>query len=304
LWRYPEAVRGIRVRKVGFISGPDTPFVDFVIREEMREKALEAIMDYLFRAKKETWDVVSLSQWTESSPNYEAMQSILLKERKRVVRQISSRAPYLPIQGDWEEFLKTRSTRFRKTHRNIINRVEKLKNVEVACFREDTSGSLLDDILAVSEKSWKEKEGIAISSREESRRFFEALTSVAGKKGWLKVWLLTVDRKPIAMEYDLEYFGSVYALRADFDEAYKDASPGAYLEYRLVENLFDEGYKEYNTGPGLNTYKLQWTDKMRTNMALHIYNDNVRGKTLWTLEHKLIPFLKRIREKVPVRSSQ
>jgi peptidoglycan/xylan/chitin deacetylase (PgdA/CDA1 family) len=31
---------------------------------------------------------------------------------------------------------------------------------------------------------------------------------------------------------------------------------------------------------------------------LHVYNDNVKGKTIWALEHKLLPFLKRIREKV------
>jgi hypothetical protein len=65
-----------------------------------------------------------------------------------------------------------------------------------------------------------------------------------------------------------------------------------------VQKLFDEGYKEYNTGPGLNTYKLQWTDKMRTNVSLHVYNDNVKGYTTWALEHKLIPVLKRVREKV------
>jgi CelD/BcsL family acetyltransferase involved in cellulose biosynthesis len=304
LWRYRETIRGIGVRKVGFISGRDTPFVDFVICEGMREETLEALIDYLFMEKKRTWDVLSLNQWAESSPNCETMQRILLEKRKRAVRGISSLTPYLPIRGDWEEFLKTRSTRFRKTHRNIMNRIEKLKNVEVVCFREDTSGSLLRNILAVSEKSWKGKEGIAISSEMESRQFFEALTDVAGKKGWLKVWLLTVDGTPIAMEYDLEYDGTVYALRADFDEAYKDASPGAYLEYMLVQKLFDEGYKEYNTGPGLNTYKLQWTDKMRTNVGLHAYNNNVKGYTLWALEHKLIPFLRRIREKVVVSSGK
>jgi CelD/BcsL family acetyltransferase involved in cellulose biosynthesis len=232
------------------------------------------------------------------------MQQILFEKRKRVVCGISSMAPYLPIRGDWEGFLKTRSTRFRKTHRNIVNRVEKLKNVEMVCFQEDASGALLKHILAVSERSWKEREGIAISSGKEARQFFEALTDVAGKKGWLKVWLLTVDGTPVAMEYDLEYDGTVYALRADFDEAYKDASPGAYLEYMLVKKLFDEGYKEYNTGPGLNTYKLQWTDKMRTNVGLRVYNDNVKGFAVWALEHKLIPFLRRIREKVVVSSGK
>jgi hypothetical protein len=31
LWKYREVVRRIEIRKIGFISNPDTPFVDFII---------------------------------------------------------------------------------------------------------------------------------------------------------------------------------------------------------------------------------------------------------------------------------
>ena len=240
--------------------------------------------------------MLTLSQWPAESPNYRALQEILREQRKNFFTEVASLTPYIPIQGEWEAFLQTRSARFRKTHRNIINRISKLNKVEIQCFSQDTSGTVFKEILAVSEKSWKQKGGIAISSRKETKKFFEALTDLAGQKGWLLVWLLKVDGVPIAMEYDLSYKGKVYALRADFDESYKEYSPGVYLEYHIIKTLFEERYHEYHTGPGLNTYKLHWTDQLKENMALQICNNNYKGWMIWTLEGRLLPFLKQIRD--------
>jgi CelD/BcsL family acetyltransferase involved in cellulose biosynthesis len=168
-------------------------------------------------------------------------------------------------------------------------------NAEVLCHRDDAEEILLEDILSVSRNGWKHGEGIAISSREETTRFFEFLTRIAGKNGWLMVWILRIDGRAVAMEYDLEHKGVVYALRSDFDEALKECSPGSYLEYRIAKYLFENGYKEYNTGPGMNTYKLHWTEQSKENVMLTVYNRTLPGVLAYALEGRLVPFIKRFR---------
>src|SRR5262249_16706678 len=130
-WRYQDAVRKIRVRRVGFITTPDTPFVDFIIQKEQREAALKAILHHLYIEKRDIWDVLWLDHWPAESPNYRIMQGILQEQCKKIFSGIPSMIPSIPIQGKWETFLQSRSVRFRKTHRNIVNRMERLKNVEV-----------------------------------------------------------------------------------------------------------------------------------------------------------------------------
>jgi CelD/BcsL family acetyltransferase involved in cellulose biosynthesis len=136
---------------------------------------------------------------------------------------------------------------------------------------------------------------VSIGSREGTRKFFELLTDAAGQQGWLLVWLLKIDQIVVAMEYDLEYKGVVYALRADFDETYGEYSPGAYLEYHVIKYVFEQGYLEYNTGPGLNAYKLHWTNEFKENVALHLCNHNLRASMIGLFEGRMRPLLTRIR---------
>ncbi len=296
LWLYKDVVRGVKVEKIGFVTCPDTPFVDFIVQKEKQRKIIKAILDYLYVTRKGLWDILTLNQWCVKSSNYTALKEVTRGRGKNIFSGFPSTTPYIPMTVDWETFLQTRSVKFRKTHRNINNRISKLKKVEIQCFRQDTSGTLFKQILSVSEKGWKHKKGIAISSREEGKLFFDTLTEIASKKGWLLTWLLMVNEIPIAMEYDLVYQRRVYALRSDFNEDYKEYSPGAYLEYQIIKYLFEEGYLEYNTGPGLNTYKLHWTEQMKENGDIHICNNNFKGLIIWILEGKLFPFLRWVKE--------
>lgn len=296
-WRYSETVRAIPMRSLGYISGPDTPFADFVLREGRREEALDTLLRNLYGSSKGAWDMLTLNPWDTRSPNYEVLHNLLGRRGGRFFEVTTSMTPFITIQGGWEAFLQTRSARFRKTRRNIINRIGNLPNVDLQCASRDEA-TLLKDIFSVSEKCWKEKRGIAISSREDTRRLFEELTRLGERRGWLLVWLLKVDGVPIAMEYDLCHGGDVYALRADFDGEYKAYSPGAYLEYHIIKYLFENGYREYNMGPGMNSYKLHWTEQMKKNVALSLCNDTLKGWVVWTLERRLIPFLKGVVERV------
>lgn len=280
LWRYRDDCHGVSVATIGFITLPDTPFVDFVVSPGKECEVLGTVFRHLWGERRRAWDILSFDQWAVDSPTFGAAAEILRAQRQPFSVDRSSLTPYIPIAGDWETFLHSRPARFRKTRRNISNRIAKLENVEIQCQRHDAMGSILKDVLCISERSWKHGAGIAISSRDDTRRFFEVITAEASHRGWLLVWVLKTDGVPIAMEYDLATDGRVYALRADFDQAYEDFSPGTYLEYQIVRSLFEGGFREYSTGPGLNAYKLHWTDHLRENAILRVYNGTVSGRLL------------------------
>jgi CelD/BcsL family acetyltransferase involved in cellulose biosynthesis len=295
LWYSDCRMRGIPLRQLGFIDCPDSPFVDMVVRDERRQDVLDLMLKHI-RGKKD-WDLLSLERWPSNSPNLLALQEIAKRRGLRCRSLSNSSTPYIETGGEWDAFLKSRSVKFRKTHRNIINRIGKVENIDLQCYRRDDDGSVLKDAEKVTRKGWKHSEGKAFTSREETRRFFAELTRVAANRGWLHLWLLKAGTTPIAMEYDLHHHGVTYALRSDFDEEYKDISPGAYLEYHIVKQHFDNSYREYSTGPGLNGYKLHWTEAVRNNMTMQVFNNTFKGRIAWILETEIVPKLKKLRHK-------
>ena len=294
LWIYKESVHRIPVRKIGFISGPDTPFVDFIIHNEWKEKVIDMMLTNLFNGWGKTWDILSLAQWPEDSPNLECFKTLLYEQRKKYHMEESSQIPYISTHGCWNTFLHSRSSRFRKTYRHIVNKMSKLEDVHVECYHKNENGQLLEGIFSVSKNSWKQEVGVAISNRKDVQEFFTMFTDLAGKNSWLRAWFLKIENKVIAMEYDLEWEGKIYALRADFDEAFKSYSPGAFLEYQIIKNAFDSGYLEYNTGPGVKTYKLRWTDQSKANFVVHLFNENIKGTIIRIVEMKIRKLLIKI----------
>ncbi|WNM63978.1 GNAT family N-acetyltransferase [Candidatus Nitrospira neomarina] len=296
LWRTERYVRGIPVKQMEFITNQDTPLVDFIVEKENQRQVLSAILEYFDGTLGHCWDVLMLTQWPNQSPNFKEVLNRFVEGGNKHLLQTASVTPFLAIQGQWDSFLQGHGPRLRKTQRNIANRVSKLPKVEVQCFRQNFNGSVMQEVLQVSRQGWKYQEGKSLANTEDLRRFFSILTMVGDSRGWLMVWLLKTNGVPIAMEYDLESKGKVFALRSDFDEAYKECSPGAYLEAQILQWLFVNGYQEYNYGPGLNAYKLHWADDFRTNVRIDVFNRTLTGRLTWELEGRIVPMCKRIRD--------
>lgn len=294
LWRFRGPIRSLDLRQIGFITCPDTAMTDILTVPGRTDEILAALLGHLRSSRVVAWDVLALQQWPAESGGIRALRSLL--ERERIPHFISrtSLVPRVRVQGTWEEYWASRPPLFRKSRRGIVNRMSRSQASRVRLIRADESGEAFQAVLSISRRSWKEAKGLAISSRPATVEFFRRLTEIAGRKGWLFLWILEMDGVPVAMEYDLMQEGVVYALRADIDEAYKVHSPGAYLEYHLVKHIFEEGYSEYNTGPGVNPYKLRWADDVSENLTIHVCNGSWRGRLTHAVEGTLAPAWRRL----------
>lgn len=295
LWRGTKEYRGIAVRTLSFICSSETPETDLIMVPEAREETLRAFVRYFYGGKPAIWDAVSLGQWPADSPNAKALTRLLETSHRAHFAGVSSIVPYVPIAGDWESFWQSRSYLFRKSRRGILNRLKRSGEVEILALGGDRSEEALRLYFQVSERGWKQAERLSAASRPELRRFFESLTRAAGRRGWLRVWVLRIGGEAVAVEYHIESAGRVHALRADYDEAWAAHSPGACLEYHILRQLFAEGFREYSTGPGTDDYKRRWTEHERTNVSLTLCRSTLRGVGVWFLEAVLLQALRRAR---------
>jgi CelD/BcsL family acetyltransferase involved in cellulose biosynthesis len=288
-----EKIHGLPARHLRFLDSPDTPFAELPVARGMDE-VIATFLEALRRRRD--WDVLALSKLPAHSTTLKALQGALTGQFAwRVAGRIES--PYLEIDGSWRQFLEGKTQRFRKTCRNLENRIMRAGRVTVEEHRQvDADGPLFAEVMEVSRQSWKGPRGFAMATMQGMPRFFRELTQRASANGWLRLWILRLDGRAAATEYQIGENGSVYALRADFDSSLAELSPGAYLNLRIVQSLFErQEIRQYDMGPGLNEYKLRWASGAHEAVALEAYAPTPYGRLLHTVETRLLPLVRRWR---------
>jgi CelD/BcsL family acetyltransferase involved in cellulose biosynthesis len=291
LTSWVERRHGLRVRCLGLLATPDTPFADILAAAEI-PAVLQAGLEHLGR--RPGWDTLRLWKLPVDSPTVKALETFL-PGRFPWRRGGTLASPYLAVAGTWEAFWAGRSQRFRKTCRNVQNRLERAGRVGVEEHRAvDPDGPLFAEVLDLTARSWKADRRLAIANMPGMREFFGDLTRRASARGWLSLWVLRVDGRAVAMEYQLRAAGRVHALRADFDQAWAAHSPGSALNVAIVRALFrDGGVREYDMGPGLNDYKTRWATGQHETVSLHVYRPGAYGRLLAAVEGRLVPLGRR-----------
>jgi CelD/BcsL family acetyltransferase involved in cellulose biosynthesis len=295
LVREVARVRGLPVRLLSFLDSPDTPFADFLLAAQA-DRVVAAFLEAL-RGRRD-WDLLSLARMPGDSMTLKGLKALLPGQFPwRAARKEFS--PYLMISGGWEEFFRQKTQRFRKTVRNIENRIRRGGAVTVEEHRDvDPDGPVFAEAMEVSSQSWKGSRGLAIATMQGMPRFFRELTPRASANGWLHLMILRLDGRAIATEYQLGADGRRHALRADFDSSLAEISPGAYLNQRIIRTLFEQGgVHEYDMGPGMNEYKLRWASGAHEAVGLEVYAPTTYGRLLHTIETRLIPVARRLRSR-------
>jgi CelD/BcsL family acetyltransferase involved in cellulose biosynthesis len=294
LARWTERRHGWPVRCVGLLDCPDTPFADLVSAGDPRPVATALVDHLLARAD---WDLAVLGKIRSASPTFKALEEALTgRARWRCLDPLPS--PCLAVTGDWDAFWRPKSQRFKKTVRNVQNRLERAGAVTVEEHRAvDTSGPIFRDVIELTARSWKAAPGLAIATMPRMPVFFAELTRRATARDWLSLWLLRVDGRALAMEYQLRDGGTVHALRADYDAASAELSPGSALSCAIARKLFERGdVREYDMGPGLNDYKLRWATGRHETVDVVVYRPGAYGRLVAAIETGVIPGARRVRD--------
>jgi CelD/BcsL family acetyltransferase involved in cellulose biosynthesis len=292
LMRWAERIRGLPVRALGFLEGPDTPFTDVVGVGPMPAVA-DAVLRHL--GTRRDWHVIRFRKLRPSSPGTKALEGAMAA---RFAWQPSPGAgsPYLETTGDWATFYRATSQRFKKTARNIKNRLERAGRMTIEEHRAvDPQSPLFAELLDLTARSWKADRQLAIATMPGMPEFFAELTRRASARGWLSLWILRLDGRAIAMEYQIVDGTTVRALRSDFDVAIRELSPGSALNRAIAETLFARaGVHEYDMGSGLNDYKMRWASGVRETVTLTAYRPGPYGRALAAVEMALVPAARRI----------
>lgn len=284
-----------------FLTVPDTQCCDALIADDERVAVAAALADELIRRQDE-WDLLRMNYAGAESVARTTFQQALSDRGLRCVDRGASENPCVALNGSWDAYYSSRSRRLKKAVNLATNRLARAGRVELhwlepGAVRAEGVDRLVDQIVEISGHSWKSRTGNSLDNAA-PQAFIRRLSHLAYDHGHLSVWTLTLDEKPIAMEFQIVASGVVSALRSDFDGRYEALSPGTYLSRHLLEKLFERGWRSYFMGPGENAYKYRWANGSESVYSMAVYGRTARGRMLAAYDLVLKPAARSIRNAV------
>jgi len=284
------------VQMIKFISNDYSPRCDLIISDNLKDTTkLIAIIFAAIASPERQGDLLLLENIQSDSEHLASFKKMSETANASYVSDLKLCTPWIDTTRDWETFYASLPRRIKMTFNNIRNRLHRLGDVQICKFKTLAS---LEDMAAVSRKSWKFREGKSFVSTPARKKFFELLSRAAGEKGWLRCWILMVDDQPIAFEYHLRYKSKEIALLADFNQDFAAYSPGAYLDHCITKEIFDDEISEYDLGGSFDQYKKKWQPKLRHSEDCYFYGSAPLARLLNALDARLVPPLRGLKKQL------
>jgi CelD/BcsL family acetyltransferase involved in cellulose biosynthesis len=162
--------------------------------------------------------------------------------------------PVLRIRGEsWEEFMLERSGNFRQQVRRFPRKAAKLGTLSYRLASDPAQLERdLDILFDLHRRRWA---GVTPFLRAEA--FHREFARRAQRRGWLRLWFLEIDERPVAAEMGFRFAGAEFFYQSGRDPAFRQVPLGFLVLVNAIREGLRDGVREYRLLRGGEPYKLR-----------------------------------------------
>lgn len=264
-----------------------------VICAENPAAVLEALLAYLGRERKRFR--LAFPNALSTIPLASFLPEIAARHDMLTIVFPGIASPIIRIRGDWQSYLKSRSTHLAKEMRRKLKLLERAGRAEVLTVTSvDQCSEAMQDILHIEKCSWKEQAGISLSAMPHLAEFHQRFAEEAARRGWLRLYLLHLDSKPIAYVYGVVFQNEFYAFKTAYNHDYQKLSPGIVLFEHVFHDAFDQGLETVDLGLGDESrWKSELANDLREHVNVCVFNRlSLRCRCCRLYQQIIKPFIK------------
>jgi CelD/BcsL family acetyltransferase involved in cellulose biosynthesis len=177
----------------------------------------------------------------------------------------------IEISGTWDDYLATRTSRFRNDLRRHIKKSVNLGGLRYEHHRPrsrslgdgDPRWDLYDACVEVAERSWQGRSSTGNTLNHGNvSGLFRVAHSLAAKHGMLDMHLLLKGERPIAFAYNYHHDGCVLGLRTGYDPEFAHAGVGKVVLARAFQTCFERGDRIIDLGADYLEAKNAWLTRV------------------------------------------
>ena len=283
-----EAFERVVEPRVVVVDGPHTRAIAALARPRRAAPRLETLgrqlwepVDFLYEDEGALAELIeglarlglplALSRLPLESPAHsilrEAFRGSVLREHARVG------APLIRLDESWREpearFDAGRRSDFRRARRRAERGGE--VTTEIVSPSPDRLAALLDEAVAVEDRSWKGARGTSLARDPLRLGFFRLYGKLAAAEGTLRLAFLRVGGRAVAMQVAVEHGGGFWLLKIGYDRSLARASPGQLLMLETVRFAAQRGLDTFEFLGGDEPWTRVWTQEVRPCASVRVY---------------------------------
>ena len=266
---------GIPFRILRFVGDGtyETDHMNFLVDRDSREAVMANLLGVIGQLP---WDAAHFNQMPEQSANTKQLLDYAGLQRWRLNVE-STPCPVRTMPASFDTLLSTLPPRFRTSLRSSRKKLSGKHKVEFGLHRDDEFEEALDALFRNHASRWQAKGQQGVFEDEKKRRFYERLTPLLQRRGWLRFYYLKLDGRIVAQEYCFEHQGTVFLLQEGFDHEFARDNVGNTLRGMIFEHLISSGMRAYDFLAGTSRHKASWSDAMPNDLRIMVARRDARG---------------------------
>ncbi len=259
--------------QISFAADPNLcDYLDILSVQGQEEAVYEAVLGHLI---EEPWMVLDLTGVPASSPTLEALPTWARAQGYQVDVETWDVSPRAELPGTWEEFLSGLRKKDRHELRRKIRRLDKAGELSYILVESDNDGlpAALDRFLHLMRTSREDKARFLTEKRE---GFFVDLARSMARRGYLRLFLLELDRQIVSAVMAFTYGGDFLLYNSGYDTDYSSLSVGLILKAHCIDYSIRQGLRSFDFLRGNEAYKYHLGGVDRNISRVLIRRDRVR----------------------------
>jgi CelD/BcsL family acetyltransferase involved in cellulose biosynthesis len=265
-----KLVRLTHIRALEFLGtgSVGSDYLDIIARREKEDEALEVLADYLLREKF----VLDLKQLVKHGSLALQLAARLQEQRWNRSEICTNICPFIDLAGHtWESFQAALGPKHRYNFHRRLKNLHREFDARFECIvSEDQRSAALGALVALHNKRMQGRGGSDGLHTSQLVGFHEELTRLALSRGWLRLFVLTLNGESAAALYGFIYGKKFYFYQSGFDPRYSPYSVGLVTMGLAIEAAIEDGAEEFDLLHGDEKYKSLWAKTQRDLVRLEL----------------------------------
>ena len=281
-----RAVRHLSL--IGAARNPISQLMDLIVCADNRREVAQAFSRYILHDLSGEWDILHLPFIEQTSVLMTEVLPFLCELGCALSLEAYDPAPFVRLEGSWDDYLASRSPKWRQNLRRTRGRLQKEHNVEILQVGRDIGlKEALDAFLWLHEQRWGET-SLALATPS-SRRLLRQLAPILAAKGRLILILIRVDGAWAAGGLDFVFCDKVFGYQSGWHPAFAEFGIGSVMLAEELKWCSENKLEVFDFMGGAESYKQRWMTHNRELVSIDVVNPtSLRGKLfrrMRTLKH-------------------
>ena len=231
-------------------------YLDMIVHEDQTPTFATGLLDYLAKESAPDWQIMDLYNILEDSPSIPALQEAAQSRGWGFEQERLQHCPYVPLPGDWDEYLAGIHKKQRHEIRRKMRRADEF-GIPVSWYIAEDESRLdleIEDFFALMAQDPEKDQFLTELMRKQLRESIHA----AFQAGWLQLSFLVAGDEKTAGYLNFDYADHIWVYNSGINFTYRELSPGWVLLGHLLKWANEKERKYFDFMRGDERYKYRF----------------------------------------------